>query len=65
MSSFRAVLLILSVVAAMSVARVASLSDEEAMEIAVEGNKLYYELFESKDYERLAEDLFCSEGVVR
>ena len=49
----------------MSVARVASLSDEEAMEIAVEGNKLYYELFESKDYERLAEELFCSGGVVR
>ena len=69
MSSFRnawsAGLLVLSVVAAMSVARVASLSDEEAMEIAVEGNKLYYDLFESKDYERLAEELFCSGGVVR
>ena len=69
MSSVRiarsAVLLVLSVVAAMSVARVASLSDEEAMEIAVEGNKLYYELLESKDYEKIVEDLYCSGGVVR
>ena len=69
MSSVRiarvAVLLVLSVVAAMSVARVASLSDEEAMEIAVEGNKLFYDLYESKDYEKIVEDLYCSEGVVR